>query len=155
MDLKEIGGVAFGYEFKQKEFAIIAQNLRRFAHAAISAEIRANSPNTIFGRKVNLYADVRHGRAIRHAVPQQNSESGKISDVLGRLRQERDQIRALLTSEAPIDKAKESNVMLGMFTTQVAFEQLADPIALVSAELHEPDQLIAMRNTFLASSTPA
>lgn len=155
MDLKEIGGVAFGYEFKKDEFALIAQNLRRFAHAAISAEIRANSPNTVFGRKVNLYAAVRHERVVRHAIPQVASDSGKLSDVLGRLRQERDQIRALLSSEAPIYKEKETNVMLGIFTTQVAFDELAAPINMVSPELHEPDQLIAMRNSFLANSTVA
>lgn len=155
MDLKEIGGVAFGYEFKKDEFALIAQNLRRFAHAAISAEIRANSPNTIFGRKVNLYADVRHERALRHAIPQPTGESGKLSDVLIRLRQERDQIRALLSSEAPIDKEKETNVVLGVFTTQVAFDELANPIKMVSPELHEPDRLIALRNVFLANSTVA
>lgn len=154
MFVKEIHGVQFGFEFTQPEFMVIGRNLRRFGHAAIAAEIRANSPNSTFGRKVNLYADVRHERARKNPAMTQIAETGTIADTLKRLRQERDQMRALLTSEAPIEKEHPTNVLLGTFTTQVAFDELTAPIIQDSSELYEAIQLIDMRNSFVIKSQP-
>lgn len=141
MQEKQISGVPLGYEFTQKEFKILAQNLRLFAHAGIAGEIRANSQNTHFGRKVTLHSQTRHERGVRHGHSQ--------TDTMGRLRHERDMIRALLSSEAPMEKARESSVVLGMFTTQTVFDQLARPLEERSPHLVESDELIGMRNQFI------
>lgn len=148
MQEKKISGIPVGYEFTQGEFQTLARNLRLFAHQGVSAEIRANSQNTRFGRLVTLHAATRHSRTERHGNHSQ-------TDMMGRLRHERDMIRALLDTEAPVAKAEETSVVLGMFTTETVFKQLKEPISASSPYLENSDQLVAMRNQFLSEHPEA
>jgi hypothetical protein len=148
MQEKKLQGIPVGYEFTQDEFKVLAKNLELFVHPAITAEVRANSQNTRFGRLVTLHSATRHQRVERHGHHSQ-------TDKIGRLRHERDMIRALIDSKAPVEKDRETSVVLGMFTTEVVFTELTEPINERSTYLESPDQLTSMRNKFLSEHPEA
>jgi hypothetical protein len=144
MNVIELGQLPIGYQFNRREFAVLGNNLRGFAHAGVAAELRANSENTRFGRIVNLDGRVRHERMQRHGQHGQ-------TDVMDRLRFERDMMRALLEKES-IHKTRNTDVLLGMFSTQVTFRQLAEPLANSSPYLVEPELLTELRDYYIATS---
>lgn len=148
MQEKQIKGISIGYEFTQPEFKVLAANLKLFVHSAVAAEIRANSQNSRFGQLVTLHSTTRHSRTERHG---QHSQT----DLMGRLRHERDMVRALLDSEAPVNKERETSIVLGMFTTEVLFNQLDKPITTQSSYLESPDEVAAMHRQFFTEHPEA